>query len=155
MDDERQLGEIEATRGDIGSNQNLGAAIAHLFERVGALCLAQLARQRDGGEPTFGEASVHFAHAFARGAEHQCGTAVEIAQQVHHRRLGPIRHHADGAVFDIDVLLVAHRRLDPHRVALEAAGECLDLARHGGGEHQCLPLGRRCVEDEFEVLAEA
>ncbi len=40
-------------------------------------------------------------------------------------------------------------------VALIAAGQRLDVARHGGREQQRLALGWRRVEDEFEILAEA
>ena len=50
MDDEAEIGQVEAARGDVGRDADAGAAVAQRLQRVGALVLGQLARQRDDGE---------------------------------------------------------------------------------------------------------
>ena len=72
----------------------------------------------------------------------------------------PVGDRLSGGVKRADVernlrALVAAERLDAKGVALIAACESFDLARHGGGEEQRLTCFRRRVENEFEILAEA
>ena len=95
------------------------------------------------------------AHALARGAEHQAGARLEVAQHVHRRALAVVRGHGDGAVLDVAVRLAPGARVDPQGVALVAAGEGGDLLGDGGAEQQGAALGGGGVEDELQVLAEA
>ena len=95
-------------------------------------------------------------HAFASGAEHQRGAALEVAQHVHGRALGVVRCHGHSAVFDVAVRLAGTAYVNPKRVPLVTPGEGGDLLGDGGAEHQgAALLGGRGVQDELEVFAEA
>ncbi len=155
VDDEREVRQVETARGDIGCDEHAGAAVAQRLQRMRALVLRQLARERDGGEAALDEARVHALHRLARGAEHERGTHLVEAQHVDDGVLDVVRGDADGAIFDVGVLLVAPQRLDADGVALVTARQALDLARHSGGEQQRLARLRRRVEDELQILAEA
>ena len=45
-----RFGQIDAARGDVGGDANTGASVAQRLQRVGALGLAEFARQRDDRE---------------------------------------------------------------------------------------------------------
>ena len=47
VDDEAEAGQVDAARGDVGGDADPGAAVAQRLQRVVALGLAVLARQRD------------------------------------------------------------------------------------------------------------
>jgi hypothetical protein len=72
-------------RGDVRGHEHPRPDLAHGREGAVALGLAQLARDRDGGEAALDEPRVHVRHRGARGAEHERGRRVVEAQHVHHR----------------------------------------------------------------------
>ncbi len=155
MDHEREVRQVEATRCDVRRDEHAGAAVTQGDERLRALVLRQLAREGDRREAPLHQARMQPLHTLAGGAEHDRGARFMKAQHIDHRVLDVERGNANGAVFDVGVLLVAAERLDAKSIALIAACESFDLARHGGGEEQRLTCFRRRVENEFEILAEA
>ena len=50
VDDEAEIGQVDAARGDVGRHQHARAAVAQRLQGLVALVLAQFARQRHGGE---------------------------------------------------------------------------------------------------------
>ena len=60
-----------------------------------------------------------------------------------------------GAVFDIDMLLLFGSRGDAHRIFLVTRGEGSDALGHSGREHQGTAAIRRAFENVFEFFAEA
>ena len=155
MDDQRQVGDIEAARGDVGRDQHAGVAIAQRLQRVRALGLCQLAGEGHRRETAFEQPRVQPLHRLARRAEHQRRGCLMETQHVDHGILDVARRDANRRVLDVGVLLVPASGFNPHGVTLKALGKRLDITRHGGREHQ-RPAGcRRRVEDELQVLAKA
>ena len=75
VDDEAEVGQVEAARGDVGRDADPGAAVAQRLQRVGALALGQLARQRHGGEAALDQVGVQVADRLAGRAEHERAAA--------------------------------------------------------------------------------
>ena len=94
-------------------------------------------------------------HGFPRRAEHQRGIGLVKPQDVDDGIFSVGRCNTNGAIVDVGMLLVALHRFDANSVALIAARQCFDLARHGGREQECLAAFRGCVENEFQILAES
>ena len=155
MDDEAEIGQVEAAGGDIGGDADPGAAVAQRLQGVGALALGQLARQRHGREAALDQAGVEVAHGLARRAEDDRARRLEEAQQVDDRVLALVGGDAQGAILDVAVRLALARGRDPQRVLLVALGEAGDLLGDGGREQERAALGRRGLEDELEILAKA
>ena len=101
MDDERDRGQVEAARGDVGRDADARALVAQRLQRVVALALAVLARQRDRGEAALGQAGVQAADGVARGAEQDRRLRLVEAQQVDDRMLDLGRRHGHGLVVDV------------------------------------------------------
>ncbi|MNE07874.1 hypothetical protein D3C80_1005110 [compost metagenome] len=154
VDHQAQVRQVQATRGHVGGDADAGAAIAQRLQRLVALALAHLARQGHRGEAPLQQRGLQVAHRIPRRAEHQHPRRLEIAQDVDHGALDLVRRDAHGAVFDVVVRLAAVDGVDAHGVALIALGHHGDVAGDGGREQQGATLGRRLVEDVFQVLAE-
>ena len=75
------------------------------------------------------------------------------AQQIHHRRLAFLRVDANGAIFNIDMALLATLNLDAHGIALIAARQHRDALGDGGGKQQAAFFRRHRSQHEFEILA--
>ena len=91
----------------------------------------------------------------ARGAEDQRVLRLVVAQHVDDGILAVARGDSQRAVFDVDMLLLLAVGGDAHGIALVALGQLGDGVRDRCREHQRAALGGRCIEDEFEVFAEA
>ena len=68
----------------------------------------------------------------AGGAEHQRVFRIEIAQHVDDRVFPIVGRDGQGAVFDVDVLLLFFRGRNARGVPLVALSEGRDGARYGG-----------------------
>ena len=90
----------------------------------------------------------------AGGAEDQGVFRLEIAQHVDDRVFPVVSGNGKGPVLDIDMLFLLGGGADPHRVPLVAFGQGGDGARHGGGKQQGAAVGRRRLQDEFQIVAE-
>ena len=155
VDDEAQTRQVDAARGDVGRHADARAAVAQGLQGLIALALAQLARQRDGREAALGQGGVKMAHRFAGVAEHQRARRIVKAQQVDDGMFGVARANAHGAIFDVGMGLAAVGGGNAQRVALIALGQRHDGLGQGRREQQRAAFGRRGLEDEFEILAEA
>ena len=82
VDDETEIGQIDAARRDVGGDANPRAPVAQRLQRLVALVLAQFARQRHGGEAALAQHRFQMAHRLARVAEHQRGRRIHEAQQI-------------------------------------------------------------------------
>jgi hypothetical protein len=122
---------------------------------VGALRLAEFARQRHDGEAALEQLGGELADGLARRAEHQRAAHLEIAQHVDDGAFDIIGRDREGAVVDVGMGLAVGSRDDAHGVALVAPCEIGDVLRDGGGEHQSAALRGRGIEQKLEVLAKA
>ena len=62
---------------------------------------------------------------------------------------------ADGAIFDVGMAAFVARDLDAKRVLLVVLRQGDDAVRQGRREQQGAAVGRRGLEDEFQILAKA
>ena len=69
VDDEAEVGQVDAARRDVGGDADAGAAVAQRLQGVVALALGQLARERDRGEPALEQARLQVPHRLAGMAE--------------------------------------------------------------------------------------
>ncbi|MNQ88686.1 hypothetical protein D3C85_1039660 [compost metagenome] len=155
MDHQTQVGQVQTARGHVGGDADAGAAVAQGLQGVGALALAHLAGQGDGREAALQQRRLQVTHAVAGRAEDQGAGRFIEAQHVDDGVLDLVRSDAQGAVFDVAVRGAAVDGVDAHGVALIALGQQGDVAGDGGREQQGAALGRRLLEDVFQVLAEA
>ena len=132
VNDQAEVGQIEAPGGDVGGDAGPRMTIPQRLQRVGAFLLREFTGQLDGGEAAFAQRAVQVTDPFAGGAEDQRAGALEIAQQVDHRVLDLVGRHADGAVLDVAVRLVPADGVDAHSVALIALGQRGDFLGDGG-----------------------
>ena len=153
MDDKIEVGQVDAAGGDVGRDADAGPAIAHRLQRVGALGLAQFARQRDHGKAAVEQPARQMLDAVAGGAEHQRVGAVEIQQRVDDGVFALGRRNGDELIVDIAVLLALAGGGDAQGVALEGCRQLRDGFGHGSREHQGAAGVRRRGEDELEILA--
>ena len=147
--------QVEAAGGDVGGDTHRRAAVAQGGERVGAVGLAQLTGEGDGGEAVAVEPGVECPHAVAGGAEDQGGAAVRGAQDVDQGAEILAGGGADGAVFDVFVRARAVDGVDAQGVGLEFTGERGDGVGDGGAEQQGAAAGGGGFEDEAEILGKA
>ena len=147
--------QVDAARRHVRRHAHARTPVAQRLDRVVALGLRVLARQRHGVEAALGQARVQPPHGLARRAEQDGGGRFMEAQQVHHRMLDVGRRHRDGLVGDVGVAFAVAGGLDAQRAALVALGQRQDGPRHGGGKQQRAPAFRRRVEQLLQLLAEA
>ena len=69
VDDEAEVGQVEAAGGDVGGDADLGVAVAQGLQRIVAFALVHFAGEADGVEAALAQGGVEVAHGFARGAE--------------------------------------------------------------------------------------
>ena len=155
VNDERERRQVQPAGRHIRRHENTRAAIAQGLQRVRALDLRQLSRKSNGRKTALHQARVRPLHGFPRRTEYDRGARLMEPQHIDDGILGVARHDAHCAIVDVGVLLVAPRCLDANGVALIASGQRFYVARHGGRKQQRLSVRRRCVEDEFQILAEA
>ena len=71
VNDEIELRQVDAARGDVGRDTDAGTSVAQGLQRQRALVLCQLARQRHHGEAALQKRRLQMPHRFTRVAEHQ------------------------------------------------------------------------------------
>ena len=134
VDHQAEIRQIDAARGDVGRHADPRAAVPDRLKRGGAVMLAEFAGQSDRLETALQQAGMQMAHAVARGAEHERGRRLEVAQHIDDRMLDLVRGNPYCAIFDVAMGLIARGGVDPQRVALIGLGQIGDRARQGGGE---------------------
>ena len=151
----RQIGQIDAARGDVGRDQHPRPPVAQRLQRLVAFVLAMLAGQGDGVEAALGEAGMEPADIVAGGAEQQRRIRLVQPQQIDHRMLDLGRRDGHRLIVDVAMAALLADRGDAQRVALVALGERHDRLGHGRREEQGAALRRRRVEYLLEILAKA
>ena len=155
MDDEAQIGKIEAARRNVGRHANARAPIAQRLQRMIALALAEFARQRHRRETALQQDRFQMAHRVSRGAEHQRIGRIHEAQQIDDRAFRFVVRHADGAIFDIGMAFARAHRFDAQRVALIVLRQIDDGLGQGRREQQGAAFRRRRFQNELEIFPEA
>ena len=78
MDDQAEVGQIEAAGGDVGGDADAGAAVAQGLQRVACAPLWVISPERaTAAKPRSQQAAVQVAHRLAGGAEHQRARRLE------------------------------------------------------------------------------
>ncbi|EQB30589.1 hypothetical protein M529_19780 [Sphingobium ummariense RL-3] len=155
MHDQGERGQVDAARGDVGRDADPRPLVAQRLERVVALVLAMLARQRHGGEAPLGEAGVEVADIVARRAEQDRRFRLVEAQQVDHGIFDIRGGDGHRLIADVAMAPLLPDGGDAQRVTLVALRQRDDRLGHGGGKEQGAPVLRRRVEDLLQILAEA
>ena len=127
VDDEAEIGQVDAAGGDVGGDADPGAAVAQRLQGMAALVLGQLARQRHRREAALDQAGMQVPHRLAGGAEHHGAAALEEAQHVDDRMLELVGRDPDRAVLDVAMRLVRDQGVDAEGVALVALGQRGDV----------------------------
>ena len=155
VDHQTQVRQVQTACGHVGGDADAGAPVTQRLQRVGALALTHFARQADGREAALQQRGLQVTHAVARRAEDHGARRLEPAQGVDHRVLDLVGRNAIGAVFDVGVLARLVGRVDADRVLLIAFGQGGDIARDGRREQQGAAFGRRLIQNELQIFAEA
>ena len=153
VNDEVEVRQIDAARGDVGGDADAGASIAQRLQRLGAFVLRQFARQRDHGEAALQQRGLQMPDGISRVAEHQRARRLEKAQHVDDGVLDVAGGDPDGAVLDIGMAAFVACDLDAKGLLLILLGQRDDAARQRCREQQRAAAVGRGLEDEFHILA--
>ena len=168
VDDVRDVVDVDASRGDVGGDQDVDLAVTEGAQRLLASTLAQVAVQRTNREAA-GSQVLAQAGGGALGAAEDDGAAATLRLENAGDDLDLV--HGVNAVDDlldrVDglVLVVGVLRADVGRLDHEAAGEGHDGAGHGRGEQhgvavlgdagqQCLDVGQEAQVEHLVGLVE-
>ncbi len=91
MNDQPEIGQVDAARRDIGRDADARASVAHGLHGLIALVLTQFARQQHGGEAAFEQCRVQVPDGFARVAKYDRALRLDEAQQIDDRMFGLMR----------------------------------------------------------------
>ena len=91
VNDEAEIGEVDAARGDVGRDTDARPAVAQRLEGVVAVVLAEFAGERDDRETALQQRRLKMLHGVAGVAEDQRGRCVGVAEEVDHRVLDLVR----------------------------------------------------------------
>ncbi len=157
VDDVGQLIDVEAARGDVGGDEQLGGAVAQAPHHPVPALLVHPAVQRLGPVAASVERLGELVDLGARAAEDdRRGRRLDVEDPSERGRLVGSRHDvgplgdeghgvAGGGPLD----------LDAHRVAQVAPRDGVDARRQGRREQHGLAIGGRGAEDRLDVLGEA
>ena len=154
VDHQIQPRQVDAPRRHIRRDAHPRPPVAQRLQRVGALGLAQFARQRHRLKTPVAHPREQMVHIGPRLAEHQGRLRFIKPQHVEDRMFPVARRHRQGAVRNVDMLARLALGLDAQGVALEILGQRRDLPGHGGRKHQRAPLGGGGAQNVFQILAE-
>ena len=155
VDHQFKIRQIEPTCRNVGRDTHPRPAVPHCLQGMGSLGLAQLARQRHHRETTIGKTAGHPVNAHPRCTEHDGAFRFVIAQYVDDRVFTLVIGNIQRPVFDIYMLLLFGGRFHADCVVLVLLREVRDHPRNGRGEHHGAAFGRRGIQNEFKVFAEA
>ncbi len=153
VDHQIKTRQINAARRNIGGNTNPRAPITHGLQRVGALVLAKLARQRHHGHAAVVEFGRHVVNSGTRGTEYQRILGLVITQQIDDGIFTIGRFDHQSTVFNIAVLFGRAFGLNAHGVVLIGFGQQRNRARNCGRKHQGAAGFGRGVQNKFQIIA--
>ena len=154
MDDEAEIGQIDAACRHIGCDTDPGTAIAEGLQRVVAFALAKFSRKIDSGKAPLRQRGMQMFHMFAGVAENNSAGGIDKAQHIDHGMFDFIGGNPHGPVFNVGMGAGAAKGFDAQGIFLIILGQCRDGLRHGCREHQGTALGWCGFENEFQILAE-
>jgi len=155
VDHQRQVGDVQATRGHVGRHQDPRLAGLEVLQGFLARGLALVAVDRDGRQAGFFQLFGQAVATVLGLAEHQHLVGVALRQDLDQqvalaRTVDRMRAVGDGLD---DGVLRGHLHL--LRVAHELQRQRLDLRLEGGREQQGLALLRQAVDDALDRRQEA
>ena len=155
VDDQAQVGQVEAARGHVSRDADPGMAPAQGLEGLGPQVLGQLARQAHHRETPLAQGGSQVLHPLAGVGEDEGARRLVEPQKVHDRQVHLVGQDPDSAVLDVPVRGVAVDSIDAQGVALIGRGQADDLPRQGRRKQEGAPVGRGGLEQEGQVLLEA
>ena len=82
VNDKVEIRQVDAARRHVGRHADAGASVAHRLKRIGALGLAEFARERDHRKAAVPQSARQMLHRFARVAENDGVLGIEKQQGV-------------------------------------------------------------------------
>ncbi len=152
-DHQRQRGDIQTARGDIGGDQDRAAAVGETHQHLVAVALLEVAMQGQRGEAATVQLGGQGLGILAHIAEHQGRRRMlrleDLRQRIDLLRRLDLAH----ALLDGSFVM---RRLDRHldRIALHALADLADLFRIGGREQQGLVVLGDAPDDVVDRFLE-
>ena len=150
--------DVQTARSDIGSYEQVNAALAEARQDAFALVLRQATMQRFGAPTARTHGFSDFVHSYARTAEHD-GRGRRLHVQHACQRLQLVRaldhvgHLLDALHLFVLVALACDG--DAHRVLEVVLRQAEDALGHRGREQRCLAACGRARQDRFQVIGEA
>ena len=155
VDDERQLTDVDAARGDVGRNENGDLARLEVLERTLALVLRLVAV--DGARLDVGMAEIagDFIRAVLGAGEHQCLVYIALTDDVGQKFPFFGFFYEIDFLFDLLDRLCRRRDGDMLGLVQQLFGKLGDLRRNGRGEQQGLAFFRQELDDALDIREKA
>ncbi len=155
VDDERQVADVDAARGDVGGDEDADLAALEALERLDARGLALVAVDRHRLDALAAELLDHAVGPVLGRGEDQDGLLVAPGEKPREQTpLVGLVHLVD-ALFDRVDGRGLRRHLDADRPIQDLLRQLRDLLRHRRREEQRLPLFGQAVDDLADVVDEA
>ena len=142
VDDVRDVGNVEATRGDVGGDEDGRVAGPERLERPLALLLRPVAVDRRGGEPLLGEPVLELVRAALGLGEHQREALHGVHQVQQHVALVRVPLHVLDGLRDVRVRRTHSPDGDEDVVVEEIGSHALNLFGERRGEEHRLAVAR-------------
>src|SRR5665213_1886162 len=151
IDDQRQVVDVEAARGDVGGDQHLQLAVLELLQSFEPRLLRLVAVDRRGGEAILLELAREPRRAMLGAHEAQHLPDVARLDDVHQQRALRVLRALVDALRDRFDGGVAYRDFDQLRLVEHLVGETLDVVGKRRREQEVLPLGGQQRHDALDV----
>ncbi|VVO41641.1 hypothetical protein PS691_05795 [Pseudomonas fluorescens] len=155
VDHVRQLVDIQAASGDIGSNQDPHFTGLEIGQGFGAGVLALVPVNGNGGEAVLVQVLGQAVGAVLGAGEDQDLFPGTGSNQVRQQRTLVAGRQAEYPLLDTLDRGVRWRDFDALRVVQQLPGQGRNVIGEGRGEQQVLTLGRQAGQDLFHVMDEA
>ena len=155
VDDVRQRLDVDATRGDVGRDEDRHAAVLEVGERADTLGLALVAVDGGRDDAVLRELERQPVRAMLGAREDERLVDPAARDEVAEELALPLAVDGDHELADEVGRRVARRDLDRGRVGQETGGELPDVVAEGRREQEALALARQEAEDLADRLDEA
>ena len=118
VDDQAQVGQVEAARGHVSRDADPGMAPAQGLEGLGPQVLGQLTRQAHHRETPFAQGGRQVLHPLSGVGKDQGTRCLVEPQKVHDRQVHLVGQDPDSAVLDVAVRGVPVDGIDAQGIAL-------------------------------------
>ncbi len=147
--------DVDPSRGDVGCDERLHAALAEGGQGAIALGLLHLARKGPDDKARLRELARDAGDVGARASKYERFRILVGQEQIDQRVDALPRFHQVDHVIDVRVGLTEAGALHVHGVALKSVRERHNITREGGRDEVRSSLLWQCAEDGLEIVAKA